>query len=350
MHGMQLEDVPVDICPACLGMWFDAGELSRAAGLSFSTDPTGKALRGAVRTESRCPLCTKPLFRRELDAGSGIFIEQCLTCSGLFLDRDEYSQAREHYRKAGAVPIARPRPAEPGERYEMPPSVDHESAPVALLQYILGIPLEINVPQTLFPPVVTTLLAMNCAVFITAVFLGFRETLESLALVPADVLAGRNLHSVLTSMFMHGGIFHLLGNMYFLYITGDNVEERFGSRGFILFYLACGLAATVAHIVGDPSSQIPAVGASGAISGVLGAYVIWFPENRFLIRMIVWWRPVRFEVPAWAYFGFWILLQVLYGSLEVPGVAWWAHVGGFGAGVLGALLFLRQPRADDSAS
>jgi len=133
-------------------------------------------------------------------------------------------------------------------------------------------------------------------------------------------------------------------------VLGDNVEGRLGWHRFLVFYLVCGLFAGALHVAGHPNSQIPAVGASGAISGILGAYLVFFPHNRLLLRYLwrwgFWVHPVRWEVPAWAYLGFWILMQVLFATLNVPGVAWYAHVGGFISGVgvaLGARLLRREP-------
>jgi len=306
MSCLAFEGVEVDLCPRCLGMWFDAGELSRAAGLRFDTDPAGKALARAERTTYRCPLCAVPMYRRELDPGSGILAEQCVKCSGLFLDRDEFTRARAHYKSIGAPARA-----------------------------------EVNVPQTLFPPVVGSLIVLNTAILVAALLSGLVDWVHALGLVPAEVVSGRHLHTIITSMFMHGGVFHLLGNMYFLYVTGDNVEERLGPWKFLAFYLACGLVATITQVATDIHSAIPMVGASGAISGVLGAYMVLFPHNRFLCRWIFsggfYYRPIRVEIPAWAYFGFWIALQIVYASLGTPGVAWYAHIGGLACGVVVAL-------------
>jgi membrane associated rhomboid family serine protease len=162
--------------------------------------------------------------------------------------------------------------------------------------------------------------------------------------VPSEIAHGERLFTLFTHMFMHGGIVHLFGNMYFLYVLGDNIEGRFGSLPFLGFYLLCGLAAAGTEVLGDPGSTIPAVGASGAIAGILGAYMVLFPLNKLLLRG--WYRgwtgwsirSYRWEVPAVAYLGFWLLLQLLYAALDVPGVAWWAHIGGFATGAAVGLM------------
>jgi membrane associated rhomboid family serine protease len=147
--------------------------------------------------------------------------------------------------------------------------------------------------------------------------------------------------TLLTSMFMHGGWAHLGGNMLFLFIFGDNVERRLGSLLYIAFYLICGVIASAAQIATDPNSVIPSLGASGAISGVLAAYLVYFPQNR--VRVLVGFRYVT-EVPALVMIGLWALLQFISGigaiavTEQTGGVAYWAHIGGFIAGLVLAFL------------
>jgi membrane associated rhomboid family serine protease len=146
---------------------------------------------------------------------------------------------------------------------------------------------------------------------------------------------------MLTSMFLHADIMHLLGNMFFLYVFGDNVEDRMGHGKFLFFYIMFGIVADLAHFMIDPNSTIPAIGASGAISGVMGAYMVMFP----LARVRVFYRFFMVRLPAFVYLGFWFLLQLLESMLpEYTGIAYWAHVGGFVAGIIAALLFFRSKR------
>ncbi len=158
--------------------------------------------------------------------------------------------------------------------------------------------------------------------------------------VPVEIVQGRNLYALFTSMFLHGGWAHLFGNMIFLWVFGDNIEDAFGHLGYLIFYLVTGLFASAAHIFLQPGSQIPAVGASGAISGVLGAYILFFHMNR--ITVLIGWFIM--EVPAWMMIGLWALTQFIntYGSLalteETGGVAYAAHAGGFLAGLIIALI------------
>jgi membrane associated rhomboid family serine protease len=205
-------------------------------------------------------------------------------------------------------------------------------------------------------PVVNYLLiALNVAVFLYQTQLPVGAQFQSCAeavgetvqgfvceygVVPAEISRGQNLYALFTSMFLHGGWAHLFGNMLFLWIFGDNIEDAFGHIGYLIFYLVTGLLASAAHILLQPGSQIPAVGASGAISGVLGAYILFFHMNR--ITVLIGWFIT--SVPAWMMIGLWALTQFVntYGSLamteETGGVAYGAHAGGFLAGLIIALV------------
>lgn len=159
------------------------------------------------------------------------------------------------------------------------------------------------------------------------------------AAVPAEIESGRNLITLLTSMFLHGGFGHILGNMLFLWVFADNIEATIGNSRFVLFYLLGGLAAHAAHIYFNPGSVVPTVGASGAISAVMGAYMVMFPSS----RVKLWFFFLTFRVPAFLFLGIWIWMQWSSGwtSLQVGaeggGTAWWAHIGGFVFGFAGGL-------------
>jgi rhomboid family protein len=154
----------------------------------------------------------------------------------------------------------------------------------------------------------------------------------------------------LTMMFLHGGWIHIIGNMWFLGIFGDNVEDRMGPLRFVGFYLLCGIAASFVHIITNPQSTVPALGASGAIAGVMAAYVVLYPRARILAVFPIVIYPLFFEVPAVLYIGIWFLLQFFSGTAAIfsgrqaGGIAWWAHVGGFIAGLLTVWIFIQRPR------
>ena len=154
-----------------------------------------------------------------------------------------------------------------------------------------------------------------------------------------------------TSMFLHGGFFHLLTNMWTLWIFGDNVEDRMGRFRYLAFYLACGLAAGLVHWLTNLDSTVPTIGASGAIAGVLGAYMLLYPRARVVTLVPLFFWPLFFEIPALFYLAFWFVSQLLSGTSALAsgaagagGVAWWAHIGGFLAGLALHRAFLTRPR------
>lgn len=157
------------------------------------------------------------------------------------------------------------------------------------------------------------------------------------ALYPGAITEGAYLHGLITHMFLHAGFLHLAGNMLFLWVFGDNLEEQLGHVGFALFYVLGGLAAAIAQIGADPTSGIPMVGASGAIAAVMGGYLLLFPRARIDVLFIIVVIVRVFPVPAWVVLGAWFALQLFNGTLASAsegGVAYWAHAGGFAAGVL----------------
>jgi membrane associated rhomboid family serine protease len=215
------------------------------------------------------------------------------------------------------------------------------------------IPLKDDNPTRRFPVLTILIILINCAVFVYTDILGFGTPrfIYMHSVVPADIvtLGGAMdrsvmsaLSTLITSQFMHGGFLHIGGNMLFLWIFGNNVEDKFGRVLFILFYLGCGVLAALAQVFAAPSSEIPMLGASGAIAGVMGAYLLMFPRARVLtliwlfifIRLI--WLPASFIIV------YWILIQVLFqisSGSQQGGVAYLAHIGGFAAGVIFYLIY-----------
>ena len=205
-----------------------------------------------------------------------------------------------------------------------------------------------------FPFVNVMLIAANVLVFLYQVTLSpyaAKAFLLANATIPARIpafLAGHApasvaLYPLFSSMFLHGGLMHLLGNMLFLYIFGGNVEDAFGHIGYLFFYLLCGIGSGLIHVLFNWGSGIPALGASGAISGVMGAYIVLFPRAKVLTFFFIFLLPV----PAFLILGYWFALQFLeaigqFGMVSNGGVALWAHVGGFVMGVLITLVVKRR--------
>lgn len=213
------------------------------------------------------------------------------------------------------------------------------------------IPLRDKNPTQKTPVVNIALIVLNAALFLYQVSLGpaVEQFFFEFGIVPIDVARAFSNPSTyiegilpfFTSMFLHGGWLHLGGNMLYLWIFGDNVEDKLGHGRYILFYLLCGLVAGVAHVVIDMNSEIPTVGASGAISGVLGAYLIMFPKARVITVIPLFIFLQIAELPALVVLGFWFVMQFFNGLVSLGfetggmgGVAWWAHIGGFLTGLI----------------
>jgi membrane associated rhomboid family serine protease len=215
------------------------------------------------------------------------------------------------------------------------------------------IPLKDDIPSSGFPAVNTLMIALNGLVFLYEVGLGqeVSQFIQRFGLVPASTLSlgAAGWGNIFSSMFIHGGWEHIIGNMLYLFIFGDNVEDALGHVKYLFFYLLCGLAAAWGHILFNPHSTIPTVGASGAVAGVLGAYLLLYPRAGVLtlIPLGIFIRIIK--VPAVLVLGFWIVLQLLFGLISLPlpgeqsgGIAWFAHIGGFFAGMLLAIPFIRR--------
>ncbi len=220
------------------------------------------------------------------------------------------------------------------------------------------IPLKDLNPRRSTPFVTVLIILANVAVFLYQVSLGpsaGRALAYAFGMIPARVELFLTGHPVtlsqafvplLTSMFLHGGWLHLIGNMWFLWIFGDNIEDYLGHFNYLLFYLVCGVAAGLSHTFANLNSIVPAVGASGAISGVMGAYIVLFPASRVLTLIPLFFFFFTVQLPAVVILGYWFLIQFLsgVGSLGVQtqgGVAFWAHIGGF---VVGAVLVMGSRR------
>jgi hypothetical protein len=222
------------------------------------------------------------------------------------------------------------------------------------------IPLRDNIPSARPPYINYFLIGLNCLVFFMELSAGPRlpGLLDTFGFVPGRFLGlffsygplalPVMVFPLFSSLFLHGGWLHLIGNMWFLYIFGDNVEDCLGRRRYLLFYLLSGVGANLIFLLFSPAAMMPLVGASGAIAGVMGAYFILFPGARVLTLVPIFLFVTVIELPAYFFLGFWFILQFLFGAFSsmgpqvaTGGVAWWAHVGGFLVGVL--LLSLLAP-------
>jgi membrane associated rhomboid family serine protease len=213
------------------------------------------------------------------------------------------------------------------------------------------IPLYDTLRPRKFPLVNWVLIIANILVFLYETRLdpgALRGFIETWGLVPFQLLQNPNIEwmTLFTSMFLHGGWFHILSNMWILLIFGDNVEDRMGASGYLIFYLSCGIAAGFMEAFIMPGGQMPVVGASGAIAGVLGAYLLLHPRARIASIVPILFIFTLVEIPAVVFLLFWFVSQLFSGLLALEGggggVAWWAHIGGFLFGALTVNLFARR--------
>lgn len=230
------------------------------------------------------------------------------------------------------------------------------------------IPIKDDIPSKSYPIVNTTLIVLNVTAFFFELLLGdqleffihqfgvipFKYFYSEAITIDGSVVQfsmSERIIPLFTSMFLHGGWMHLIGNMLYLFIFGDNVEDRMGHFRYIVFYILCGLAGSFAHIITNPESTIPTIGASGAISGVLGAYLLLYPTARIIviIPILFFWDIIK--LPALIVLGFWFVTQLFQGTLALAvettasgGVAWWAHIGGFAFGMIAINIFKKKSR------
>ncbi len=318
MSPVRVGSVEVDACSRCGGLWFDQGELAQVVKESVGSLPEGAPF-GQQRPDGglACPACSEPL-------GTYLFVETerqafdvdlCQVCGGVWLDQGEL----ERVQQSRAREIVE---ANPGWRGW-------------LFQFLLQLPVELNLPPLRFPLVSVALLLTNALVM--ALLFAVTSPLalvQSFALYADRVGTGQWFLSLLTHQFLHGGLLHIALNMYFLYKLGDNVEDALGRGGYLLFYLIAGTAGGVAQTLMFPGDPTPVVGASGAISGVMAAYAVFYRKARLTWMLIVF----QFRLPAPWWVLIWFALNLLGYLAGNKGIAWGAHLGGFAAGLVLALL------------
>ena len=219
------------------------------------------------------------------------------------------------------------------------------------------IPIRDTIPSKNYPIVNNCIIGINVVLYLVQMAQGpdLNRFVYIYGLVPARYsipqitsyfTTGQQFFSLLSFMFLHGGFWHLLGNMWSLYIFGDNVEDRLGPLRYIVFYLLCGITSGLSHLIFNLNSNIPTIGASGAIAGVMGAYLILHPNAKILTLIPIIFIPWFIEIPAFFFLGFWFLLQFINAAGNhggIGGIAWWAHIGGFIFGIIFLKIFLLLP-------
>jgi membrane associated rhomboid family serine protease len=225
------------------------------------------------------------------------------------------------------------------------------------------IPLRDTIPAKNYPVANISIIGINIVIFLVQLSLGAEwdrfayiyglvPARYSIPHISAYFSAPQQVFSFVSYMFLHGGFWHLLGNMWSLYIFGDNVEDRLGPLRYLVFYFICGIASGISHIVLNLQSNLPTIGASGAIAGVMGAYFILHPRSKILTLIPIFFIPYFIEIPAFVFLGIWFLLQFLNAAAsqgQAAGVAWWAHIGGFIFGIIGLKIMQALPDAEPPA-
>lgn len=230
------------------------------------------------------------------------------------------------------------------------------------------IPLKDDIPSKTFPIVNITLIVINVVVFFFELMLGshLQVFIEQFGVIPIkyfyegiQLSTGEVIYfsgysriiPLFSSIFLHGGWFHLFGNMLYLWIFGDNVEDRMGHFRYLIFYILCGLSASITHIIMNSESSVPTIGASGAIAGVLGAYMFLYPNAKVIVLLPIFIFFEVIQLPALFVLGLWFVMQLFQGTLALSvessatgGVAWWAHIGGFIFGAIAVHIFKRKSR------
>jgi membrane associated rhomboid family serine protease len=264
-----------------------------------------------------CPKCKRPLTAIRVGGPEGCELDQCDRCGGVWFDRGEW----EHLECLQTFQAYQ-------QDLQRPTSWAEWS-----FQFFLRLPIEFNVAVRRFPMVTVVMITFCVIIFLAQLAVG-QDHWQVFATYSTRIWHGQGLYALITSNFLHGGVLHLAGNMYFLYILGDNVEDALGRWRYTLLFLGSAVASDLMHVVVFPNSNVPLLGASGGVLGVMAAYLLLFPRARLTIMLVFW----QFKVKSWVWVGFYLLVQVVGAILTLPGqpgeVAYWGHLGGFIAGVL----------------
>ena len=350
-------ELELDLCSNCRGMWFDAGELKAYVRERLQDSPSIPddkiTLDRQVITDvylaqplKSCPRCRKIMAPFNYGYDSNIILDRCESCHGVWCDAGEVDQLAS-FTKGNPKLTALGKSALDEQRWvefwkdaaEVSRSLSQNAALFAFMPKII-VPLRDDEARRTFPFALLGILLANVAVFACEIFGAedIQAFVDTYGFVPAHICSGVALFTFITSLFLHGGPLHLAGNMFYFWMFADNVEDEMGHVRFFLFYLAAGAFGGLLHLLVYRDSTVPAIGSSGAIAGVMGAYFVFFPRAH--IRTLIICNV--FDVPAVFYLGVWILLQSIHGGLAMllgttSGIGWFAHIGGFAFGVVCAL-------------
>ncbi len=349
LEPINYGSVDLDRCRVCFGLWFDRGELEKFNPSDGEFPFVPDRVVPGKSTTLRCPRCDDLLRDTPYGPGVDFAVDRCTGCHGLWLDADEIGKvqrilkAEVKLRRKRALQLRKAAEREQELRDRHEEEIAHQEANDKLstgewlFMFLTRLPREVYHPVRHFPYATIALIVMNALAFLLELGVlarpDARQFFPTWGFVPDKVRQMEQLWGIFTSMFLHGGLTHLLGNMYFLYTFGDNVEDYLGVLHFLALYFVSGLMATVVHFASDIYSSVPTVGASGAIAGILGAYLVLFSRRKIYVLIFLF--PVKLRA-LW-YLAFWIAFQLLAAWLSAPGggpgVAWFGHIGGFFTGI-----------------
>jgi membrane associated rhomboid family serine protease len=364
LERVAFQGIEVDLCKKCGGIWFDQGELDDVMREAMAQpqsvarlDPqAGAPIKQTPHREPTCPRCQKAMVPEIFGRVSNIELDRCPQCSGQWADGGELSALVEYLHDPGESQ----RMQKLGEAIadtvkkrqalkDLTELGRHSRQRVLMGSLFLPkiiLPLGTSVSVARFPLVTVCLVLINILIYVLqATAADMQSGFLTFGLVPANITEGKGIWGMFTHMFLHGGVLHLLGNMFFLWIFARAIEDTFGRWKFLGSYLLLGLIAGLIFFLFNLDSQIPAVGASGAISGIMGAFFVLYPYSTiptFVIQTVL-------HIPTWLYLGVWIGFQLLaFWIAKSVGtcscVALTAHIGGFFAGVILARFFKKSER------
>jgi len=367
---VDLRGTPVNVCRTCGGTFLDASALDdiiRDSAIAGDIPPDmeeaeDRKPEDGSQKHRKCPRCGAGMATTQFLSFSKIYLDRCIHCNGVWTDRGEvravvdhvaekhkavYEATRAHDASMNTIGVEIARAVH--HRHKMQELANlgtHMSSRATITTILLPkiiLPLRSDAKESGIPPMTAGIILTNILIFVLQLFFvtDFKTFFSTFGLVSSTLLDGPPILTLISSMFLHGGFFHLFGNMLYLWVFGCAVEQTLNARLFLAWYLIAGICAGLAHTLMNIGMPVPMIGASGAISGIMGTYIVLYPSSTietFIVDRVV-------DVPAWIYLGIWIGFQVLMASILTAvgvccGVAWAAHIGGFGAGV--ALAFIAK--------
>lgn len=324
LQAVDYHEQEIDLCQRCGGMWFEKDEMNAVlSAIDNGCDDADFSSQLGKRlgpSQHQCPDCRKQLQHYHLLEHYQLDIDVCHHCDGVWIDHNEIEAVRESPRLQQTLQKLN---AKPGWKSWV-------------FQFLSQMPVEYNIRPHRTPWVTWLLIAINVLIYFS--YAGSEAATMSIlndyASKPADLARGEHWWTPLTATFLHGSLLHLAGNMYFLWLTGDNLEDTLGHWRYLGIYLLCGLGASLISVGMNWNSDIPSVGASGAIAGLFGMYMLWFRHASLTFMIVVW----QLKLAAVWYFLIWLGINLLGMLGGEDGVDYWAHIGGFVVGIAIALL------------